>query len=554
MIVSKDTIKSNSLEDGVKPQIKGFNINPSEFYGEPGREHYRLLAYLSKQLSGKTIIDIGTHMGSSALALSVNPEVTIHSFDIHRKVPLRDLTNLNFEIADLWDPIVRAHWKETVLSSAMIVLDIDPHDGPMELEFINWLRSEKYQGLIFCDDIWYFKGMRDNFWFQIPSSEKLDITPIGHWSGTGVISFVPRPDIKWETYLGLKSIGELPTANSPWTVVTAYFDLTKMPDASAEIKARSQPYYLEHARATLALDQNLIVFCEEENVEKIRSLRPSWIDESKLKIIPVDFEKLPMTKYRQKILENRVNFPYKGDPRNTASYYLLCMARYGLLKSVMDLNIFNSTHFAWLNICIERMGYTNVAHLEQVFSQPPRDKVSTTYIDYIPRSTLTPTQKYYEFGRCSLCSGFFTGSKPYFYEFCNKIEEKFLHYLNLGYGHADEQLYSPVYFENPELFELYYGDYQQMVTNYGGCYENSAITMNLLLPKSFAAGDWTTCANACKWMWESHKKGSCRFTNEHLLSVLTKYTNCAFEVGEPLIRELKENGALDKFYSLLNAH
>jgi hypothetical protein len=36
--------------------------------------------------------------------------------------------------------------------------------------------------------------------------------------------------------------------------------------------------------------------------------------------------------------------------------------------------------------------------------------------------------------------------------------------------------------------------------------------------------------------------------------VLTKYTNCAFEVGEPLIRELKENGALDKFYSLLNAH
>ena len=43
------------------------------------------------------------------------------------------------------------------------------------------------------------------------------------------------------------------------------------------------------------------------------------------------------------------------------------------------------------------------------------------------------------------------------------MEKKFIHYVEKGYGHADEQLYSPVYFDNPDLFEHYYGDYQQII-------------------------------------------------------------------------------------------
>jgi hypothetical protein len=550
MIVSKETLQSVHLEAAIRPYRNGFHVNPKEFFGAPGREHYRLLAYLSQNLSGKTIIDIGTHMGSSALALAVNPDVTIYSFDIHRKIPMRDLPNLNFEIADLWDPIVREHWKATVLESAMIVLDIDPHDGPMELEFINWLRSENYRGLIVCDDIWYFKGMRDNFWFQVPSSEKLDITPLGHWSGTGIISFQPRTDILWETHVGLKHIGELPGAKSPWTIVTAYFDLTKMPDASPAIKARSYNYYLDHARATLALDQPMIVFCEEDTRDALEALRPKWLL-SKTKFITLDFEKLPMTKYRDTIIKNRIENPYRGDERNTASYYLLCMARYGLLKAVMDLNPFQSTHFAWLNICIERMGYQNVAHLEEVFCQPPRDKVSTVYIDYIPQSLIKNTKQYYEFGRCSLCSGFFTGDKAHLYEFCSKIEEKFLHYVHLGYGHADEQLYSPVYFENPHLFETYFGDYNQMITNYSGCYENEQITIQLLIPRSYAAKDWKTCESACRWLWESSKRGTISLKKEDTHAVLTTYMACVFELGGAELARAKTNGAVDAYYAFV---
>lgn len=58
----------------------------SEFTNKQGIEHYKLLAYFSTQFNGVNIIDIGTHRGSSALALSYNINNTVHSFDILDKV------------------------------------------------------------------------------------------------------------------------------------------------------------------------------------------------------------------------------------------------------------------------------------------------------------------------------------------------------------------------------------------------------------------------------------------------------------------------------------
>jgi len=500
MITARNITNANISTD-----LQNIPIDTNEFYEVPGKEHYGLLSYLATMFSDSTIIDIGTHMGSSALALSVNPTNTIYSFDITRKTPLSDLPNVNFEIVDLWNPVTLAFWAPIVLGSSLIVLDIDPHSGNPEYEFYLWLKENDYKGLLFCDDIHYFKEMRDNFWFKVPHSEKIDITAIGHWSGSGIISFQPRPELVWETYAGLQTIGTAAPV-SPWTVVTAYFDLTKMPDATAAINARDRKHYLESAATTMNLDQNLVIFCEEDMLEELKALRPARLLE-KTRFYTVDFEDLPMTKYRVKIAENRLRQSYAPDPRNTPSYYLLCMARYALLKRVMEENPFGSTHFSWLNLCIERMGFSNIVHLEEVYSAPPRDKVSTTYIDYLSKEFIQNLPEYFKFRRCTLCSGFFTGKKEYFMEFCNRIEEQFMEYLEAGYGHADEQLYSPVYFKYPELFDLYYGDYQQMVTNYRFTYENPGITLGLVIPKSAAAGDWITCLNACKFLWTSHEQG-----------------------------------------------
>ena len=164
-------------------------LDKDEYPSYPGKEHYKLLGYLSQTVSDSVIIEIGTHHGMSALALSKNKTNTIHTFDIIDKVDpkLKEIENIKFHIENVFEEPVMEKWQETILNSSMIFIDIAQHEGIMEYEFYCFLRDKNYQGLLIADDIWHFKGMRDHFWCHIPSYQKCDVTKYGHWSGTGII-------------------------------------------------------------------------------------------------------------------------------------------------------------------------------------------------------------------------------------------------------------------------------------------------------------------------------------------------------------------------------
>jgi methylase of polypeptide subunit release factors len=82
-----------------------FNTDDHEFYGEPGKEHYRLLSYLASCFKNSDIFDIGTHRGASALALSYEPTNTVYSFDIEnrKKIYENKPHNVNFVISNLFE-------------------------------------------------------------------------------------------------------------------------------------------------------------------------------------------------------------------------------------------------------------------------------------------------------------------------------------------------------------------------------------------------------------------------------------------------------------------
>ena len=193
----QDTILS-TVSDFVEvytPLMEGSNANDiQEFFDVCGKQHYRLLAYLSTLYNDSTIIDIGTHRGNSALALSYNKTNTIYSFDIVDNVAnpnIRSRENIQFQMDNLFEPEGRAKWTETIMKCPFIFLDVDPHNGTMEIDFYEFLESIQYPGFVVCDDIWHFKEMRNEFWYKIPYQNRVDITEVGHWSGTGIFSFTP---------------------------------------------------------------------------------------------------------------------------------------------------------------------------------------------------------------------------------------------------------------------------------------------------------------------------------------------------------------------------
>ncbi len=148
------------------------------FNAEPGKEHYRLLAWLSLQFSGVTICEVGTLDGCGTLALSHNPENRVVSFDVRFYDDRAEMPD-NAELKLVYDGFM-----DEVAKCPLIFYDT-MHDGVLEREFVEELRKRDYKGLVVFDDIYLNEPMKQ-FWYTL-SGKKEDWTDIGHWSGTGVL-------------------------------------------------------------------------------------------------------------------------------------------------------------------------------------------------------------------------------------------------------------------------------------------------------------------------------------------------------------------------------
>lgn len=182
-IISAEKDKLNAIDlSNYEKMTKSIGCPKNWFYLDAGKEHYRLLTYISTLFTGQTLLDIGTFKGSSAIALSHNPKNRVISFDVEKYPDIAKISiaNLQFKIENVLND------KNLIISSPFIMLDTY-HDGTFEHKFHDTLLSIKYKGIVMYDDIYLNEPMK-KFWNSI-TSEKYDITHIGHWSGTGIVQY-----------------------------------------------------------------------------------------------------------------------------------------------------------------------------------------------------------------------------------------------------------------------------------------------------------------------------------------------------------------------------
>lgn len=145
------------------------------------KEHYRLLAYLSYKFNNQTLYDIGSYRGLSAIALAANQENNVISYDIKDYLRVEKMNNVEYKIGNCYDD-------PGLLSSPLIMLDVDPHEGTFETSFVEYLQTNDYKGLVVLDDI-HLNPPMQQFWDWISGIEKYDVTEYGHHSGTGLLVF-----------------------------------------------------------------------------------------------------------------------------------------------------------------------------------------------------------------------------------------------------------------------------------------------------------------------------------------------------------------------------
>jgi predicted O-methyltransferase YrrM len=185
--IDKDAVRALDVS-----ALEQQSINPNDWL-TAGQSEYRLYAWLSSQFDNTTILDVGTRTGGSALALSYNDKNQVISYDLVEQGASSSIKkeNITFKIQDFreddtldWDNI------------SIIMIDVDPHDGVQEVEMMEFLNEKGWKGIMLLDDIGPGWPEVQDMWDAI-EEPKIDVTPVGHMSGTGLVNFGSKHDIDW---------------------------------------------------------------------------------------------------------------------------------------------------------------------------------------------------------------------------------------------------------------------------------------------------------------------------------------------------------------------
>ena len=140
----------------MRPIMAMFNPVPEvQFINEPaGANHYRLLRWFGERY--KTIADIGTYMGLSAASLSYGGSRVV-SYDTtfaHRHLKLKASSDIYFQRVD------GIEFDLTIKHADLILVDTW-HEGIMERNIYDYLKSVNWKGVLIYDDIYYNDAMKD---------------------------------------------------------------------------------------------------------------------------------------------------------------------------------------------------------------------------------------------------------------------------------------------------------------------------------------------------------------------------------------------------------
>jgi len=248
---------------------------------------------------------------------------------------------------------------------------------------------------------------------------------------------------------------------SKTTIVTMYFNIKNLPDATDQV--RPQSFYMEKGRATLALDFPMVIFCDDTcytDIKALRGDRPThYIVKS---LLDYDFYK---DNYSI-IKNNREGNPQYLDSRNTTSYCILTVFKLYAMWIAKQASPFGeATHYAWVDFGGSHI-LRNFEEYAPLMLKNPHPKVAFCYIHFRGAQEMTMTSDFAKGGYCGVGATCFTIESSYVSRFYNACMSIFHEMLAIKLCHHEEQIMAYFYHRYPQLCNIYYGDYYSILANY----------------------------------------------------------------------------------------
>jgi hypothetical protein len=261
------------------------------------------------------------------------------------------------------------------------------------------------------------------------------------------------------------------------TIITMLYDIRSIENNEIE-RNRKLNSYIEFSKKCLLKLPFPIIFFIDENIETYEAIYNSRKELNlldKTYIYKSDFKTTYFYKDLDRLQELQKQFHiFNGELNHeTPLYIILNNNKFDCIDKTIELNPFNSSHLIWMDFGINHVALdTNIIY--QWIDKVP-DKIKQLCIN--PFVENIDFKEYFRLIYHNMAGGLFSGSvenmKKYSTLFKNKTEEIY----NNNWYQIDEAVMTMVIRENPDLFDLFYGDYQGIISNYDSPVHNMELIL-----------------------------------------------------------------------------
>jgi hypothetical protein len=256
------------------------------------------------------------------------------------------------------------------------------------------------------------------------------------------------------------------------TIVTSFYNIRKM-ENNPHCESRGEDTYLQLAnRFILQLPYPLVIFIDDTEdadplYEYIQKHRPY---PEKTFIYRESFQKTYFFSYVDRIAELRESYIIQNRNYHHESPYYIVLNnnKFHFLEKAIEKNVFQSTHFLWLDFGINHVAQNPEIIYDWILQIP--DKIKQMCLN--PYLENDDVKHFFRFIYHHTSGGLFSGSMENMKKYVQLFKEKVQQMYQDDWYQIDEAIMTMIQRENPDLFEFYYGDYQGIISNYQKPYHN----------------------------------------------------------------------------------
>ena len=250
------------------------------------------------------------------------------------------------------------------------------------------------------------------------------------------------------------------------TIVTMLYDIRSMENCSIERNRKIESFVDFSKQFLLMLPFPIIFFIDENQYiyNEIYNFRKNLNLLDKTYIYIQNFKKTYFYKDLSRIEElQKIYYIKNGElEHETPLYIILNNNKFDCIDNAIKYNFFNSTHFIWMDFGINHVAQNTEKIYEWINNIP--DKIKQLCIN--PYIENIDNKQMFQYIYHHTAGGLFTGSKENMLKYSKLFKEKTEQIYSDDWYQIDEAVMTMVQRDNPDLFDLFYGDYPGIISNY----------------------------------------------------------------------------------------